>query len=392
MHKIIKKTKNKKISIQSKKQSKKQSNKSMKIKPGFKSLASMILYKNKKLLNKSETETSDPSFKPLYYCNYSEYHNLLKDEYNYRKYYKDYDSDVQIKTIVSLSIKFDPNFLTRLLLLLLKRFNSILTGEILKILRSNKNDSEIYYILKKMYKNKKNIIKPKSSLTCGKNRYIADLLNVRTTRIFNSPPKNYLDIGTGNGNFAVTLGRKLKLDKDHIFGCDLENFSEQGDWGRDVNKNNFTFVKLKENQKYPFEDNTFDIITMKMVLHHVDNVDFLMSEITRILTPNGVLIIIEHDSFTFVDYMLNDIEHGLYVNVFNDDYDDSFSNEDYKFRTQNIEKKKYIDVVRYYDWLELDYIINKHNFTYKWGDVLSEHINMNIQSTRSFYFIYQKKN
>ena len=113
------------------------------------------------------------------------------------------------------------------------------------------------------------------------------------------------------------MGKLLNLKKDDIFGVDLDDFSEQGDWGRNKFTDKFTFKKLQYDDPYPFEDNTFDLITIKMVLHHVKNYDFTLNEIIRILKINGLLIIVEHDAFTYADYMLNDIEHGFYLNVFN---------------------------------------------------------------------------
>ena len=37
------------------------------------------------------------------------------------------------------------------------------------------------------------------------------------------------------------------------------------------------------------ENDTFDLITIKMVLHHVKNYDFTLNEITRILKKDGLL-------------------------------------------------------------------------------------------------------
>mgnify|MGYP000149983215 CR=1 FL=1 len=37
----------------------------------------------------------------------------------------------------------------------------------------------------------------------------------------------------------------------------------------------------------------------------------------RILKNGGLLLVVDHDSFTSAYYMLKDIEHGLYMNVYN---------------------------------------------------------------------------
>ncbi len=191
--------------------------------------------------------------------------------------------------------------------------------------------------------------------------------------------KNYLDIGTGSGKFAITFGKAIGLDSQHIYGVDLENFAEQKDWDRNKQNNQFIFKTIEENKKYPFEDNFFDMISLKMVLHHIKNPKFLFEEIKRILKKDGLLIIIEHDSFTYADFMINDIEHGLYMNVFNDD-------------TQLEETSKInndLGYVKYFNWIELDNLTNKYGFEYTSADVLSEHINFNVLPTRTFWVIYK---
>ena len=52
---------------------------------------------------------------------------------------------------------------------------------------------------------------------------------------------------------------------------------------------------------------------------------------------------------------------------------------------------KSIDVIRYYDWVEIDYIMTKYNFVYSGGDVISENINTNLKATRNFYYIFKNK-
>lgn len=43
----------------------------------------------------------------------------------------------------------------------------------------------------------------------------------------------------------------------------------------------------------PFADNTFDLITCFGVLHHIPNVSFVVSEISRVLNPGGLLLMRE---------------------------------------------------------------------------------------------------
>jgi ubiquinone/menaquinone biosynthesis C-methylase UbiE len=116
---------------------------------------------------------------------------------------------------------------------------------------------------------------------------------------------------------------------------------------------------------------------MKFVIHHVDNVDFIMKEVKRLLKKDGIFLMIDHDSLSFADYMLTDIEHGLFINVYNK-----------QIQTNN-KLNDDIMVVRYYDWIEMNYLMDKYNFTYLEGDILSNNINKRVKPTRSFYSFYQ---
>jgi ubiquinone/menaquinone biosynthesis C-methylase UbiE len=329
-----------------------------------------------------------PNYKQNFSCFANEYKNIQQDRYNYKKFYKSYESGQQIKTVVYLGIHYDHKILVQLIDLALKRFNPILINKIYKILISNKNDSEIYKDLLKLYGSPANKIKKITTVLCSKNKIISEVICFYLLT-YKLNIDNYLDIGCGNGSFTSAFGKGLKLTKEHIFGVDFENFSEQGNWNRNKNPSNFIFKELENDKSYPFEDNFFDIITMKMVLHHIDNVDFTFKEISRILKNNGILIIIEHDAFTYADYMLNDIEHAFYINVFNE----NSLIEDYssvsKKKKSDRKVIKSLDVVKYYDWVELDNLLMKYNFTYQIGNMLQDHIKADTSATRVKFNIYK---
>ena len=50
-----------------------------------------------------------------------------------------------------------------------------------------------------------------------------------------------------------------------------------------------------ENTSFPFDDNTFDYVFTKSVIEHVKNWEHFLSEIRRILKPNGVIIVMTPD-------------------------------------------------------------------------------------------------
>jgi ubiquinone/menaquinone biosynthesis C-methylase UbiE len=88
-----------------------------------------------------------------------------------------------------------------------------------------------------------------------------------------------LDVGCGNGDFSKEL-QQMEFD---VFGIDISDYSKK------TLKKNFRKVNL-EKEKYPFKDNTFDIIFSKSVIEHLREPGFMVDEIFRILKPNGIFI------------------------------------------------------------------------------------------------------
>ena len=57
---------------------------------------------------------------------------------------------------------------------------------------------------------------------------------------------------------------------------------------------------------------------MLMVLHHIDHIEQMLLEISRILKPNGLFIIREHDCTPNSLSLILDIMHGLYARVWSE--------------------------------------------------------------------------
>lgn len=120
-----------------------------------------------------------------------------------------------------------------------------------------------------------------------------------------------VDIGCSNGKITSALVNAFKLDKKNVFGLDVR---------RDPNldTSNFTFIKLKPGQKYPFKDESISLVTSMVVLHHVKDLEFVLKEVHRILKPGGYFIIREHDCDSEILKETLDIIHGLYACVLNE--------------------------------------------------------------------------
>mgnify|MGYP003112663337 CR=1 FL=1 len=86
-----------------------------------------------------------------------------------------------------------------------------------------------------------------------------------------------LDIGCGNGDFTVEL---INMGFD-VHGIDINESNSLQD--------RFKKVDL-QNEPYPYEDESFDIVFTKSVIEHLREPDFLVDEAYRLLKPNGVFI------------------------------------------------------------------------------------------------------
>ena len=105
-------------------------------------------------------------------------------------------------------------------------------------------------------------------------------------------PKNILDIATGTGDLAISL---TKTKAKEIIGVDISN----GMLGVGINK--IKALKLDDSIKLlygdsenlPFDDNSFDAITVAFGVRNFENLEKGLSEILRVLKPEGVFVILE---------------------------------------------------------------------------------------------------
>lgn len=119
----------------------------------------------------------------------------------------------------------------------------------------------------------------------------------------------YLDVGCGDGYKTGIIGNKLGLSSTNIYGADVPNWGHYDETERNSNIT-FNFILAG---KLPYDDNYFDIISAFMVLHHIEELEETLKEIHRCLTPGGIFVVREHDTVDDIDWMLNDIEHGIYT-------------------------------------------------------------------------------
>lgn len=105
-------------------------------------------------------------------------------------------------------------------------------------------------------------------------------------------PKQILDIATGTGDFAVAA---LKLNPEKVTGIDIsEGMLEVG---REKIKKKGLQDKIEllkgDSENIRFDDNTFDAYTVGFGVRNFENLEKGLSEMLRVLKPNGTAIILE---------------------------------------------------------------------------------------------------
>lgn len=114
-------------------------------------------------------------------------------------------------------------------------------------------------------------------------------------------PKQILDIATGTGDLALMMAN---LNPDKIIGLDISAGMLE------VGKQKINKAKLSkkiemivgDSEEMPFENDTFDAITVSFGVRNFANLDKGIKEIARVLKPTGVLVILETSNPTKFPY------------------------------------------------------------------------------------------
>jgi len=107
-----------------------------------------------------------------------------------------------------------------------------------------------------------------------------------------SKPNNILDIATGTGDFAISLS---KLNPKQIIGVDIsKGMIEIGKKKLKTKKlDSMIDFKIADSENLPFENNSFDAITVAFGVRNFENLKDGLSEMLRVSKPTGKTIILE---------------------------------------------------------------------------------------------------
>lgn len=107
-----------------------------------------------------------------------------------------------------------------------------------------------------------------------------DLVNHLMSESQISNQSSVLDIGCGTGNYAALL---QTISHAHIYGIE----QSEGMLTKARQKNPHLVIEQGDAEQLPFASNTFDLVYMTDVIHHIPHIDIMFAEIHRVLKPHA---------------------------------------------------------------------------------------------------------
>jgi SAM-dependent methyltransferase len=101
---------------------------------------------------------------------------------------------------------------------------------------------------------------------------------------------NILDVGSEEGDFINTLMKTL-LDYNSFTGIDI--LEDELEKAREQLKDAPVIFKEMNAEMMTFQDNQFDTVCASYSIHHLENIETVLSEMYRVLKPGGNFIIQE---------------------------------------------------------------------------------------------------
>ncbi|MBP8850982.1 MAG: bifunctional demethylmenaquinone methyltransferase/2-methoxy-6-polyprenyl-1,4-benzoquinol methylase UbiE [Breznakibacter sp.] len=113
---------------------------------------------------------------------------------------------------------------------------------------------------------------------------------IRLLKDLKSP--RVLDIATGTGDLAIVA---LRLKPSEVVGLDLSKEMLKVAQVKINRKGVADIIKLMagDSENLPFEDNSFDAITVAFGVRNFENLNKGLSEMSRVLKPGGKVVVLE---------------------------------------------------------------------------------------------------
>ena len=131
----------------------------------------------------------------------------------------------------------------------------------------------------------------------GLNRVISFGIDIKWRKkvlklVSDKNPKTVLDIATGTGDLAILM---TNTSAEKIIGLDISAGMLEVGRNKIKAKNLSDKIEmiLADSENMPFEDNTFDAITVAFGVRNFENLEKGLTEILRVLKSDGIFVILE---------------------------------------------------------------------------------------------------
>jgi len=193
-----------------------------------------------------------------------------------------------------------------------------------------------------------------------------------------------VDFGGGQGLFLNYMCEKLDTNKCYVIEKKNDEFVYSNEI---ISKNKNINYMYWDDKIFDLEDNSIDCCCAIQVLHHIDDklIDTVIKEFYRILKPNGIIFLVEHDVINEELKINVDSDHHLYY-ILND-------------QIRLLKEKKIINIKNcidnYEKYINIEYINYKNES--EWKEIMInnkfnvEVISLNkVQYNGKYYSIYRK--
>jgi len=105
-------------------------------------------------------------------------------------------------------------------------------------------------------------------------------------------PRTILDVATGTGDLAIAMAQ---TGAAQVIGLDLSpGMLEVGkDKVKAKKLDGIVDMVIGDSENLPFDDNSFDAVTVAFGVRNFENLQKGLQEIYRVLNPNGILVVLE---------------------------------------------------------------------------------------------------
>lgn len=112
-----------------------------------------------------------------------------------------------------------------------------------------------------------------------------------------------LDLGCGTGRFSIPMATRLHFN---VTGADSSK--EMLDKAREKDTGRLVKWDMQDAEGLSYPDESFDIVFMSHLLHHVDDSGRVLSDCRRVLTTPGVILI----RYGAIEQIRGDVEHTFF--------------------------------------------------------------------------------